>query len=101
MTKKAEKGNIFMATQTLAVIAISSKKEKGWLKLATLNGASWSDLGAHFDKIKFGTTFTEAGIYELDFQNTADFGAMAAYSVISATKIGTFTELVALAKHKK
>ena len=86
-----------MSSQTLAVIGISNKKEKGWLKLATLNGTSWSDLGAHFDKIKFGGTFNEAGIYEIDFENTAEFGAMAAYSVTTANKIASFSELVALA----
>lgn len=86
-----------MASQTLAVIGIANKKEKGWVKLATLNGNSWSDLGAHFDKIKFGVIFNEAGIYELDFENTAEFGAPAAYTVTTANKIASFSELVALA----
>ena len=34
----------------VAVLAYSLKKDMGWLKLASIDGRAWGDLGAHFDK---------------------------------------------------
>ena len=91
-----------MKSVRVAVVAISQKreKEKGWLKLATLDGRSWSDMGAHFDKEEFGELFCEdgAGLYEIDFQNVAGFGENSKYEVVRARCLGTFAELIEMAE---
>ena len=69
--------------ETIVVLAISTKREKGWLKIATLRD-SWGDLGMHFDKAKFSGIFSAPGLYE----------------VTQARKIGTFEELIEMAKIK-
>lgn len=89
-----------MKSVKVAVVAISQKKEKGWLKLATLDGRSWSDMGAHFDKEEFGELFCEdgAGLYEIEFQNVANFGENSKYEVVRAKCLGTFAELIEMAE---
>ncbi|HGS2345000.1 TPA: hypothetical protein ACL8TD_000333 [Streptococcus pneumoniae] len=69
--------------ETVVVLAISTKKERGWIKVSTLNDC-WSDLGMHFDKSKFGAVFSAPGLYE----------------VIQSRKLGTFAELIEMAKIK-
>ncbi|CFU95677.1 putative ICE protein [Streptococcus pneumoniae] len=85
--------------ETVVVLAISTKKEKGWLKIATLRD-SWGDLGMHFDKSKFGAVFSAPGLYEVEVVNNASFGQNAQYEVTQARKIGTFEELIEMAKIK-
>ena len=87
--------------ETVVVLAISNKqeKEKGWLKIATITN-SWSDLGMHFDKSKFGAVFSASGLYEVEVVNNASFGQNAQYEVTQARKIGTFEELIEMAKIK-
>ncbi|BAN62417.1 hypothetical protein ANG_1947 [Streptococcus anginosus subsp. whileyi MAS624] len=83
--------------ETVVVLAISTKKEKGWLKIATLRD-SWGDLGMHFDKGRFSGIFVSPGIYEVEVVNNASFGQNAQYEVIQARKIGTFEELIEMAE---
>lgn len=85
--------------ETIVVLAISTKKEKGWLKIATLRD-SWGDLGMHFDKAKFSGVFSAPGLYEVEVVNNAPFGQNAQYEVTQARKIGTFEELIEMAKIK-
>ena len=85
--------------ETVVVLAISTKKEKGWLKIATLRD-SWGDLGMHFDKTKFSSVFSAPGLYEFEVVNNAPFGQNAQYEVTQARKIGTFEELIEIAKIK-
>ncbi len=85
--------------EPIVVLAISTKKEKGWLKVATLRD-SWGDLGMHFDKVKFGNVFVAPGLYDVEVANNAGFGQNPAYEVLQARKIGTFEELVSMAKGK-
>lgn len=85
--------------ETVVVLAISTKKEKGWLKIATLRD-SWGDLGMHFDKAKFSSVFSAPGLYEVEVVNNAPFGQNAQYEVTQARKIGTFEELIEIAKIK-
>ena len=89
-----------MKSVKVAVVAISQKKEKGWLKLATLDGKSWGDMGAHFNKENFGELFCEdgAGLYEIEFQNVANFGENSKYEVVRAKCLGTFAELIEMAE---
>lgn len=89
-----------MKSVKVAVVAISQKKEKGWIKLATLDGKSWNDMGAHFDKEEFGELFFEdgAGLYEIEFQNVANFGENSKYEVVRAKCLGTFAELIEMAE---
>ncbi|ANZ99527.1 hypothetical protein BFC22_05220 [Carnobacterium divergens] len=86
--------------ETICVLAISTKKERGWLKVSTPLRDSWADLGMHFDKVKFGTVFVAPGLYDVELLNNAKFGGNAAYEVISAHKIGTFAELIESTKGK-
>jgi hypothetical protein len=86
--------------ETIAVLAISTKKEKGWLKVATLRD-SWGDLGIRFNKLEFGNVFVAPGLYDVDVVNNAGFGSNPAYEVVNAKKIGTFTELVEMASKVK
>lgn len=51
-----------MKSVKVAVVAISQKKEKGWLKLATLDGKSWSDMGAHFTKKSLENSSVRMGL---------------------------------------
>ena len=85
--------------ETIVVLAISTKKEKGWLKIATLRD-SWGDLGMHFDKAKFSGIFSAPGLDEVEVVNNASFGQNAQYEVTQARKIGTFEELIEMAKIK-
>ena len=91
-----------MESVKLAVVAISPKKDKdkGWLKIETLNGKSWSDMGAHFDKEEFGELFREdrAGLYEIEFKNVANFGENSKFEVVAAKCLGTFNDLLKLAE---
>ena len=80
--------------EIVAVIAISVKKERGWIKCATAFKSSWQDLGMSFDKGKFANIFVAPGLYEIEFENSAGFGSPASYTVSNAKKIGTFSELV-------
>lgn len=85
--------------ETVVVLAISTKKERGWIKVSTLNDC-WSDLGMHFDKSKFGAVFSAPGLYEVEVINNASFGQNAQYEVIQCRKLGTFTELIEFSKIK-
>lgn len=91
-----------MESVKVAVVAISQKKDKdkGWLKIETLNGKSWSDMGAHFDKEEFGELFREdrAGLYEIEFKNVANFGENSKFEVVAAKCLGTFNDLLKLAE---
>lgn len=87
-----------MESVKVAVVAISQKKEKekGWIKVATLDGRSWTDMGAHFDKEEFGELFREdrAGLYEIEFKNVANFGENSKFEVVAAKCLVTFNDLV-------
>ena len=85
----------------VAVLAISQKKDKdmGWVKLASIDGRAWEDLGAHFDKDKFGSIFNAPGLYKIDLVNKAGFGENAKYQVVEAEKVGSFDDLVKLAEN--
>lgn len=85
--------------ETIVVLAISTKKEKGWLKVATLRD-SWGDLGMHFDKLKFVNVFVAPGLYDVELANNAGFGQNPQYEVLQARKIGTFEELIEMTKNK-
>ncbi|CEV89877.1 Uncharacterised protein [Streptococcus pneumoniae] len=85
--------------ETVVVLAISTKKERGWIKVSTLNDC-WSDLGMHFDKSKFGAVFSAPGLYEVEVINNASFGQNAQYEVTQCRKIGSFSELVEFSKIK-
>ncbi|MCT0023435.1 hypothetical protein ACLHLP_00625 [Weissella confusa] len=84
-----------METEKIVVLAISNKKEQGWLKVATLKD-SWGDLGMHFNKEKFGSVFVAPGLYDVGITNNAAFGQNPQYDVVSAKRIGTFEELIVL-----
>ncbi|TVW55403.1 hypothetical protein AZJ83_04065 [Streptococcus pneumoniae] len=87
-----------MESVKVAVVAISQKKEKekGWIKVATLDGRSWTDMGAHFDKEEFGELFCEdgAGLYEIEFKNVGNFGENSKFEVVAAKCLGTFNDLL-------
>lgn len=85
--------------ETVVVLAISTKKERGWIKVSTLNDC-WSDLGMHFDKSKFGAVFSAPGLYEVEVINNSSFGQNAQYEAIQCRKLGTFAELIEMAKIK-
>lgn len=53
----------------VAVVAVSTKKEQGWIKCQTLGGKSWNDLGMHFDKDKFASTFATPGLFEIEYSS--------------------------------
>ena len=72
--------------EIVVVLAISTKKERGWIKVSTLNDC-WSDLGMHFDKSKFGAVFSAPGLYEVEVVNNALFGQNAQYELIEMAKI--------------
>lgn len=84
--------------ETVVVLAISTKKERGWIKVSTLNDC-WSDLGMHFDKSKFGAVFSAPGLYEVEVINNASFGQNAQYEVIQSRKLETFAELIEQVKN--
>lgn len=86
--------------ETICVLAVSTKKEKGWLKVSTPLRDSWGDLGMHFSKEKFLNVFTAPGLYDVEVVNNAGFGQNAQYEVIQARKIGTFEELIEMTKSK-
>lgn len=85
--------------ETVVVLAISTKKERGWIKVSTLNDC-WSDLGMHFDKSKFGAVFSAPGLYEVEVINNSSFGQNAQYEAIQCRKLGTFAELIEMVKIK-
>lgn len=85
--------------EIVVVLAISTKKERGWIKVSTLNDC-WSDLGMHFDKSKFGAVFSAPGLYEVEVVNNALFGQNAQYEVNQVRKIATFKELIEMEKIK-
>ncbi|KXW51139.1 hypothetical protein NTPn50_09375 [Streptococcus pneumoniae] len=85
-----------MESVKVAVVATSQKKEKGWIKVATLDGRSWTDMGAHFDKEEFGELFCEdgAGLYEIEFKNVANFGENSKFEVVAAKRLFKFSDLL-------
>ncbi|GAD45229.1 hypothetical protein ACVR1N_08950 [Streptococcus constellatus subsp. pharyngis] len=85
--------------EIVVVLAISTKKERGWIRVSTVTDC-WSDLGMHFDKSKFGAVFSAPGLYEVEVVNNALFGQNAQYEVTQCRKIGSFAELVEMAKIK-
>lgn len=89
-----------MESVKVAVVAVSQKKDRGWVKVQTLDGKSWSDMGAHFDKEEFGELFREdrAGLYEIQFKNVANFGENSKFEIVAAKCLGTFNELLQLAE---
>ena len=91
-----------MESVKVAVVAISQKKEKekGWIKVATLDGRSWTDMGAHFDKEEFGKLFCEdgAGVYEIEFKNVANFGENSKFEVVAAKRLGKFADFIKMAE---
>ncbi|HHG8095314.1 TPA: hypothetical protein ACPXVN_000501 [Streptococcus pneumoniae] len=78
--------------EIVVVLAISTKKERGWIRVSTVTDC-WSDLGMHFDKSKFGAVFSAPGLYEVEVVNNALFGQNAQYEVTQCRKIATFKEL--------
>lgn len=79
----------------VAIIAISSKKSQGWIKFVPVNGrSSWNDMGAHFDKERYERSFVSPGIYELELQDTADFGERPKYTVGGVELLQEFTDFV-------
>lgn len=89
-----------MESVKVAVVAVSQKKERGWVKVQTLDGKSWSDMGAHFDKEEFGELFREdrAGLYEIEFKNVANFGENSKFEIVAAKCLGSFNDLLKLAE---
>ena len=86
--------------EVIAVLAISQKKDMGWLKLASIDGRAWGDLGAHFDKAKFGAIFTAPGLYKISYVNNAGLDDQnAKFAVTGAEKVGSFEELIELAEN--
>lgn len=85
--------------EIVVVLAISTKKERGWIRVSTVTDC-WSDLGMHFDKSKFGAVFSAPGLYEVEVVNNALFGQNAQYEVTQCRKIGSFAELVEMTKIK-
>lgn len=86
--------------ETIAVLAISNKKEKGWLKVATPLKDSWGDLGMHFNKSKFATVFVSPGLYDVEIIDNASFGQNSQYEVVNANRIATFSECIDQMKKK-
>lgn len=77
--------------EIINVIAVSTKKERGWIKCAPVSGNGvWQDVGMHFDKDKFD--FSGAGLYAVDYVNNASLGGTA-LEIIKATKIIDFVEV--------
>lgn len=86
----------------VAVLAISQKKDKdmGWIRFSTITGRNWRDLGAHFDKAKFGAIFTAPGLYKISYVNNAGLDDQnAKFAVTGAEKVGSFEELIELAEN--
>lgn len=75
------------------VIAISTKKEQGWIRCAPIAGNGvWGDIGMHFDKSKFGNIFTGSGIYQVEYLNKAGLGGTDLV-VTNATQVISFNEV--------
>ncbi|HEV9582016.1 TPA: hypothetical protein ACJXLA_001090 [Streptococcus pneumoniae] len=85
--------------EIVVVLAISTKKDRGWIRVSTANNC-WSDLGMHFDKSKFGAVFSALGLYEVEVIDNSSFGQNAQYEAIQCRKLGTFAELIEMAKIK-
>ncbi|EHZ11521.1 hypothetical protein SPAR15_1620 [Streptococcus pneumoniae GA07914] len=54
----------------------------------------------HFDKSKFGAVFSAPGLYEVEVIDNSSFGQNAQYEAIQCRKLGTFAELIEMAKIK-
>ncbi|HAV94294.1 hypothetical protein [Lactococcus lactis] len=79
----------------VAVVAVSTKKEQGWIKCQTLGGKSWNDLGMHFDKVKFSDIFETAGIFEIEYSSVTSIETgYTSYLVENATLIKSFTSIL-------
>lgn len=79
--------------EIINVIAISTKKERGWIRCAPVAGNGvWGDVGMHFDKNKFGNVFIGSGIYQVDYVNNASLGGTN-LEVTKATKVITFEDI--------
>ncbi|HET1644120.1 hypothetical protein [Streptococcus pneumoniae] len=85
--------------EIVVVLAISTKKDRGWIRVSTANNC-WSDLGMHFDKSKFGAVLSAPGLYEVEVIDNSSFGQNAQYEAIQCRKLGTFAELIEIAKIK-
>lgn len=86
--------------EVIAVLAISQKKDMGWIEFSTITGRNWGDLGAHFDKAKFGAIFTAPGLYKISYVNNAGLDDQnAKFAVTGAEKVGSFEELIELAEN--
>lgn len=79
--------------EIINVIAVSTKKEQGWIRCAPVEGQGvWSDIGMHFDKSKFGNVFTGSGIYQVEYLNKAGLGGTNLV-VTNATQVVDFNEV--------
>lgn len=77
--------------EIINVIAVSTKKERGWIKCAPISGNGvWSDSGMHFDKNRFD--FAGSGLYEVDYVNNASLGGTD-LEITKATKIIDFVDV--------
>lgn len=72
----------------VAVVAVSTKKEQGWIKCQTLGGKSWNDLGMHFDKDKFASTFATPGLFEIEYSSLTSIET--GYTSLSCGKCDTY-----------
>lgn len=79
----------------VAVVAVSNKKQQGWIKCQTLGGKSWNDLGMHFDKDKFASTFATPGLFEIEYSSlTSIETGYTSYLVENATLIKAFATIL-------
>lgn len=76
--------------EIINVIAVSVKKEQGWIKCAPIEGSGvWQDSGMHFDKTKM---IFAPGLYAVEYVNNASLGGTS-LEVIKADKIIAFDEI--------
>lgn len=78
--------------EIINVIAVSTRKEQGWIRCAPINGNVWSDIGMHFDKTKFESVFDGPGIYQVEYLNKAGLGGTDLV-VTNATQVVSFNEV--------
>lgn len=79
--------------ELINVIAVSTRKEQGWIRCAPISGSGvWGDVGMHFDKSKFGDTFTSSGIYQVEYINRAGLGGTD-FVVTNATQVVSFNDV--------
>lgn len=75
------------------VIAVSTRKEQGWIRVAPIVGNGiWGDIGMHFSKEKFSGVFSGPGIYQVEYLNKAGLGGTDLV-VTNATQIVSFSEV--------